>query len=207
VIRQLRERGVALVALALALIGLASGGNAGARRIDVLVAATPVAAGTVVRPGALRVIAIDVDDRTPGMATRREEVVGRTARVRLSAGDYVLRAAVAEHADAVSLAAGERAVPLSVDASAAPPLALLRAGARVDVVAERDADADGPARSQLIARGLTLLEPGRATDDGLAITVRAPLAVALKLATAQAQAHRLRLFALPPAGGAGVGGG
>jgi Flp pilus assembly protein CpaB len=202
--RQLRERALALVALALALIGLASGGNAGAHRIDVLVAARPLAAGTVVRPGALRVVAIDVRDRTPGMATHRDEVVGRAARVRLSAGDYVLRAAVAERAGAVPLGAGERAVPLSVDASAAPPLTLLRAGARVDVVAERDADAAGPARSQLIARGLTLLEPGRATGDGLAITVRAPLAIALQLATAQAQAHRLRLFALPPVGGAGV---
>jgi Flp pilus assembly protein CpaB len=197
----LRERGLALVALILAVIGLVSGsGSAHPRRIGVLVAASSLAGGTIVRPSGLRVVLIDAADRTPGMATRREEVVGRATRVRLSAGDYVLRASVAASGDAVALKLGERAVPLSVEASAAPPLSLLRAGARVDVVAEHDADRDGAARSVLIARGLTLLEAGRATDDGLAVTVRAPLAVALRLATAQAQAHRLRLFALPASG-------
>jgi Flp pilus assembly protein CpaB len=198
----LRERGLALVALTLAVIGLASGSSSAAhpRRIGVLVTTSSLAAGTIVRPSGLRVVLIDAADRTPGMATHRDEVVGRATRVRLSMGDYVLRASVAASGDAVSLELGERAVPLSVEPSAAPPLSLLRAGARVDVVAEHDADRDGPARSVLIARGLTLLEAGRATDDGLAVTVRAPLAVALRLATAQAQAHRLRLFALPPSG-------
>jgi Flp pilus assembly protein CpaB len=208
VIGLLRERGLALVALTLAVIGLASGsGGAHTRRTGVLVAASPLAAGTIVRSSALRVVQIDAADRTPGMATRRVEVVGRATRVRLSAGDYVLRASVTASGNAITLQLGERAVPLSVEAAAAPPLSLLRAGARVDVVAEHDADRDTPAHGELIARGLTLLEAGRATDDGLAVTVRAPLAVALRLATAQAQAHRLRLFALPASGSARGGNG
>ena len=45
---------------------------------------------------------IDARDRTPGMATRTDEVVGRHAGVRLSVGDYVLRAAVAARPDAAS---------------------------------------------------------------------------------------------------------
>jgi hypothetical protein len=67
----------------------------------------------------------------------------------------------------------------------------------VDVVAERDADGDGPAHSQLIARDLTLLVPAHRSDAGVVATVRAPLSVALALATAQAQAHRLHLFVRP----------
>jgi Flp pilus assembly protein CpaB len=202
----LRGRALALVALALALVGLASAGGAGSAgqpRARVLVAARTIAAGTMLRASSVRTVTIAAGDRTPGMATRRAEVVGHAARVRLSSGDYVLRAAVAGGAVAIGLHAGERVVPLSVEPSAAPPLGLLPAGARIDVVAEQDADRSGPARSVLIARGLSLLEPARATDDGVAVTLRAPLAVALALATAQARSRRLRLFALPAAGADG----
>jgi Flp pilus assembly protein CpaB len=197
----LRGRALALVALALALVGLASAGGAGSAgqpRARVLVAARTIAAGTMLRASSVRTVTIAAGDRTPGMATRRAEVVGHAARVRLSSGDYVLRAAVAGGAVAIGLHAGERVVP-----SAAPPLGLLPAGARIDVVAEQDADRSGPARSVLIARGLSLLEPARVTDDGVAVTLRAPLAVALALATAQARSRRLRLFALPAAGADG----
>jgi hypothetical protein len=107
-------------------------------------------------------------------------------------------------ADSPVLRAGERAVPISIDPAAAPPLSLLRAGVHVDVVAERDADADGPARSALIAKDLTLLVPAHGAEAGLVATVRAPLGVALALATAQAQSHRLRLFVRP--GGVGASG-
>jgi Flp pilus assembly protein CpaB len=201
----LRGRALALVALALALVGLASGGGSRAdeSRARVLVAAGAIAAGTMLRADSVRTVTIAAGDRTPGMATRRAEVVGHAARVRLSAGDYVLRAAVGGGAIAVGLRAGERVVPLSVEPSAAPPLGLLQAGARVDVVAEQDADRSGPARSVLIARGLSLLEPARATGDGVAVTLRAPLAVALALATAQARSRRLQLFALPADGAHG----
>ena len=199
-----RGRALALVALALALAGLVTrGGSTDGQRARVLVAARTIAPGTRVRTGAVRTVTIAAADRTPGMATRGAEVLGHTARVRLAAGDYVLRASVDAGATAVALRPGERAVPLSVEQSAAPPLGLLPAGARVDVVAEQDADRSGPARSVLIARGLSLLEPARATGDGVAVTLRAPLAVALALATAQARAHRLRLFALPAPGSSG----
>jgi Flp pilus assembly protein CpaB len=199
----LRDRGLALVALVLAVVGLAAGGGSTPERIRVVVAARAIPADSVVTAGSLRVLTIAAADRTPGMATRRDELVGRLAQVRLAAGDYVLRAAVTDRRAAIGLRPGERAVPISIETSAAPPLALLRAGARVDVVAERDADGDGPARSQLIARDLSLLVAARVSDDGIAVTLRAPLGVALALATAQAQAHRLRLFALPAAGADG----
>ena len=138
-------------------------------------------------------VSIDARDRTPGMATRADEIVGRVVHVRLSRGDYVLRASVADPAARLALRPGERAVPLSIETTAAPPLSLLHAGAHVDVVAERDA----PATSRLIARNLALLVAGRSSDAGLVVTVRAPLAIALALATAQARSHRLRLFVLP----------
>jgi SAF domain len=199
--RLARERALALVALILALIGLvSSGGGAHVRQIGVVVAAKTLPANALVGSGSVRIVAIDARDRTPGMATHTDEVVGRPARVRLSVGDYVLRAAVGGAANGVDLRLGERAVPLSVEASAAPPLALLGAGVHIDVVAERDADRDGPARSQLVARNLTLLVAAHASDSGLVATVRAPLRVALALATAQAQAHQLRLFVRPSNG-------
>jgi Flp pilus assembly protein CpaB len=203
--RLLRDRGLALVALMLALVGLvASAGGSSAAQTEVVVAARSVAPGLVVEKGAIRLTAIDMRDLTPGMATRANEVVGRTTSVRLARGDYVLRAAVGRPADSLVLRAGERAVPLSIDPTAAPPLSLLRVGAHVDVVAERDADGDGPARSQLIAKDLRLLVPAHRSDAGVVATVRAPLSVALALVTAQAQAHRLRLF-VRPSGGSGDG--
>jgi Flp pilus assembly protein CpaB len=202
--RLLRERGLALAALILALVGLVSGGGgSGAAQARVIVAAHGVPADVVVPRAAVRLTEIDARDVTPGMATRADEVVGRTARVRLAAGDYVLRSALADRAEPPALRAGERAVPISIDPAAAPPLTMLRAGSHVDVVAERDADANGPARSQLIARNLTLLVPAHRSDAGLVATVRAPLEVALALATAQARSHRLRLLVRPAAGGAG----
>jgi SAF domain len=201
VIRLARERALALVALILALIGLvSSGGGAHAAQIGVVVAARTLPANAVVGANAVRIVSIDARDRTPGMATHTDEVVGRLARVRLSVGDYVLRAGVGGAARGVDLRLGERAVPLSLDSSAAPPLALLGAGVHVDVVAERDADRDGPARSQVVARDLTLLVAAHASDSGLVATVRAPLRIALVLATAQAQAHQLRLFVRPSSG-------
>jgi Flp pilus assembly protein CpaB len=202
--RLVRERGLALVALLLALVGLvASAGGSAAPRARVVVAARSVAMDTVIRKDALRVVAIDASDRTPGMATRLDEVAGRVARVRLTGGDYVLRAVVADRAAPPALRAGERAVPLSIDPASAPPLSLLRAGAHADVVAEHDAEGGAPARGQLIARNLTLLVAARSSDAGLVVTVRAPLAVALSLATAEAQSHRLRLFIRPANGGDG----
>jgi Flp pilus assembly protein CpaB len=200
--RLLRDRGLALIALILALVGLvATASGSHAAQTEVVVAARGVASGAVVEKAAIRFAAIDTRDLTPGMARRADEVVGRTASVRLARGDYVLRTAVGRPAESLVLREGERAVPLSIDPTAAPPLSLLHAGAHVDVVAEREADRAGPARSRLIARDLTLLVPARRSDAGVVATVRAPLSVALALATAQAQAHRLRLFVRPEVAG------
>jgi hypothetical protein len=201
--RFLRERGLALVALLLALVGLvSSAGGSQAARVDAVVAVRGVAPSTVVQRASVRVVSIDARDRTPGMARRADEVVGRVARVGLSSGDYVLRAVVADPVSSLDLGPGERAVPLSIDPAVAPPLSLLRAGAHLDVAAEHDAVAGTPAHSQLIARDLTLLVSAHSSDVGLVVTVRAPLAIALALATAQAQAHRLRLFVRPAESGA-----
>lgn len=202
--RFVRERGLALVALLLALVGLvASAGGSAAPRARVVVAARSVAMDTVITRDALRVVVIAAGDRTPGMATRLDEVAGRVARVRLTRGDYVLRSVVAGRAAPPALRAGERAVPLSIDPASAPPLSLLGAGAHADVVAEHAAEGGAPARGQLIARNLTLLVAARTSDAGLVVTVRAPLAVALSLATAEAQSHRLRLLIRPANGGDG----
>ncbi len=196
--RLLRERGLALVALLLALVGLASStGGSHVARIDVVVASRSLPVSAVVARTSVRLASIDARDRTPGMALRMGEVVGRIARVPLSRGDYVLHAAVADPIASMQLGPGERAVPLSIDPTAAPPLSLLRAGAHMDVVAEHDAAGDAPAHGELIARNLVLLVSAHRSDAGLVVTVRAPLATALALATAQAQAHRLRLFVRP----------
>jgi Flp pilus assembly protein CpaB len=200
----MRERGLALVALLLAIAGLASSASgSGAPTIDVVVAARSVAPDTIIETHALRVVAIDARDRTPGMATRIAEVAGRRTHVRLTRGDYVLRGVVAARAGALVVRPGERAVPLSIDPTVAPPLSLLRAGAHADVVAEHDAENGAPARSRLIATNLTLLVAAHSSVDGLVVTVRAPLAVALVLATAEAQSHRLRLFVRPAGSGNG----
>jgi Flp pilus assembly protein CpaB len=202
--RLVRDRGLALVALLLALVALVSSARGSdAPRTGVVVAVRSMAMGTVVRTDAVRVVAIDARDRTPGMAARVDEIVGRVARVRLTGGDYVLRTLVARRAAAPALRSGERAVPLSIDLASAPPLSLLGAGAHADVVAEHDAEGGAPARGQLIARNLTLLVAARSSDAGLVVTVRAPLAVALSLVTAEAQSHRLRLFIRPANGGDG----
>jgi Flp pilus assembly protein CpaB len=204
VTRLLRERGLALVALLLAVVGLiASTDGSHAARAEVVVAARAFAPGGVIGNGAVRMVSIDARDRTPGMATSANEVVGRVIRVRLARGDYVLRAVVARAATSPALHAGERAVPLSIDPSGAPPLSLLGAGARADVVAERDAQGGAPARSQLIARNLALLVAAHSSEAGLVVTVRAPLAVALALATAEAQSRRLRLLVRPAGDGNG----
>ena len=127
--RLLRERGLALAALILALVGLLSGGGgSGAAQARVIVVAQGVAADVAVPRAAVRVAQIEARDLTPGMATRADQVVGRTARVRLVAGDYVLRSALADHARSPILRLGERAVPISIDPAAAPPLSMLRAG-------------------------------------------------------------------------------
>ncbi len=89
----------------------------------------------------MRIVSIDARDRTPGHGHEHDEAVGRTRAARAgSPGATTLqREALVDAADAPSLRAGERAVPLSIDPSAAPPLSLLRAGAHTDVVAEHDA--------------------------------------------------------------------
>jgi Flp pilus assembly protein CpaB len=202
--RLLRERGLALVALLLAVIGLVSAASGShPARVAVVVAARAVPVDAIVSQSAVRMVSIDMRDRTPGMLTSMREAVGRVAHVRLRRGDYLVRSAVTGREDAPVLRPGERAVPLSIDLAAAPPLSLLRAGAHADVIAEHDASAAGPAGSALIARNLTLLTPAHSSDAGLVVTVRAPLAVALALATAQAQSHRLRIFIRPAGSGDG----
>ena len=114
--RLLRERGLALAALLLAVVGLVAGaGGSHTAMAEVVVASRTVAPGAVIADGGVRMVSIDARDRTPGMATSANDVVGQVARIRLARGDYVLRAAVARAATSPALRAGERAVPLSID--------------------------------------------------------------------------------------------
>jgi flagella basal body P-ring formation protein FlgA len=107
--RLLRERGLALVALLLALVGLASGtGGSHVATVDVVVASRSLPASTVVQRTSLRVVSIDARDRTPGMVVRVGDVVGRIARVQVSRGDYVLHTAVADASTSMELGPGER---------------------------------------------------------------------------------------------------
>ena len=81
---------------------------------------------------------------------------------------------------AALLRRGERAVALEVASASAPDTRLLRAGRRVDVVV---IDRSGP---RVAARGLELLSPAVERSGGIAVTVRAPTALALALSGSRA---------------------
>ena len=96
----------------------------------------------------------------------------------LAGGDFLVRGAL--RAGDTSVAAsrrGERAVALELAPASAPDVRLLGPGRRVDVVI-----VDG-GRSHVAARGLELLSPASERSGGIMVTVRAPVAVALGLAT------------------------
>jgi hypothetical protein len=185
----LRERWLALAGLALALLALALSLAPGAEPAvtRVLAVRHALPAGGVVRTGDVVAVSIRAADRTPSMLAELGPLAVHRTAVALAAGDYVSRGALRAAAPASLLARGERAVSLEVPPSGAPDVRLLGAGRRVDVVT---ADAG---KLRVAARGLELLAPAAERAGALVVTLRAPAAVALALAT-QARGRELRLL-------------
>jgi pilus assembly protein CpaB len=194
----LRERALPLVAVGLALLGLAAGqGHDGPRRLEVVVAARSIPAGRPIPPGAVRLVSIVATDRTPSMLAREDEAAFRVSSVPLRPGDYVVRGALQDD-DRAPLRRGQRAVALRLDAASAPSPAALRDGTRVDVVVSTDADATHPARSSVVAGALEVLGAPRRADGAVVITLRATLRQAVALTAAQSYAHDLRVLVRAP---------
>ena len=195
----LRDRPLGLVALVLALLALATGlrPHGEVAHEPVVLVTQPVAAGAQIAPSALRVVELDTSMVAPSMVHSLAEASGSVALVRLWPGDYVTRNGIARERRAV-VRSGERAVPLRVDPSAAPPRDMLRPGARVDVAIAADADRDRPARSVVVAGNLEILWPARRIDGTLVVTVRATTRVAVELTAAQSYARDLRLLLRSP---------
>jgi hypothetical protein len=176
---RLRDRWLAATGLALALmalvLGLLPGG--GERQTAVLALRHSLAVGAIVRPGDVVVVPIAAADRTPSMIATLGTLAGRRTLIGLAGGDFLVRGAL-RSADAPSLLRrGERAVALELASGSAPDTRLLQRGRFVDVVIL------GPRGSRVAARGLELLSPASERSGGISVTLRAPSAVALALAT------------------------
>ncbi len=186
---RLREHWLAAAGLALALVALALGlaPGSGEPRTAVLALRHAIAAGGVVREGDVVAVPIAAADRTPSMVEALGELAGRRTSISLAGGDFLVRGALRAGDTSSALRPGERAVALELTPASAPDVRLLRPGRRVDVVI-----VDG-GRSHVAARGLELLSPASERSGGIMVTVRAPVAVALDLATG-AGGHDLRLL-------------
>jgi hypothetical protein len=172
-----RDDWLAATGLALALLAIALGlVPAGSGRIMVLVLRHAVPAGGVVRAADVVAVPIARSDRTPSMVSSLGWLDGRRSVIAFAGGDFVVRGAL-PGGSAAPMRRGERAVALEFAPEAAPDMRLLRRGRRVDVVM---LDTGG---SHFAARGLELLAPARERSGGIMVTVRAPSAVALALAS------------------------
>jgi hypothetical protein len=178
---RLRELWLAASGLALALLALLLGlmpGNAEPQS-EVLALRHGVVAGGVVRAADVIAVRLAASDRTPSMLTGLGDLAGRRTAISLAGGDFLLRGALFSASRPSLLRRGERAVALEVPSPAAPDMRLLRPGRRVDVVV---VSASG---TRVVARGLELLSPATERSGGIAVTVRAPAALALALASSR----------------------
>jgi hypothetical protein len=175
---RVREHWLAAVGLALALISLVIGLSPGGAEpgTSVLALRHAMAAGSVVRAGDVVAVRIGASDRAPSMLTGLGALAGRRTAIDLAGGDYLLRGALRGRDGSSLLRPGERAVALEVASASAPDARLLRPGRHVDVVSV------GAGGSRVAARGLELLSPAVERTGGIAVTVRAPAALALALA-------------------------
>jgi Flp pilus assembly protein CpaB len=146
-----------------------------------------IPAGGFVRPADVVAVPIAEADRSPSMLASLGALAGRRTLIGLAGGDFLVRGALRPAERSSQLGRGERAVALELSPASAPDLRLLRAGSYVDVVL---IDRAG---SHLVARGLELLAPASERSGGIVVTVRAPVAVALSLATAH-DGRELRLL-------------
>jgi Flp pilus assembly protein CpaB len=186
VVERVREQWLAATGLALALLALVLGlspAGGGASSTTVLALRHAVPAGGIVRPSDVVSVPIAAADRTPSMVSRLDALAGRRTLIELAGGDFVLRGALSTQDAPSLLRRGERAVALELAPGSAPDSSLLRRGRFVDVVVG----------SRVAARRLQLLSPASERSGGISVTVRAPAAVALALATAR-RGGELRLL-------------
>jgi hypothetical protein len=180
VLERLREQWLATAGLALALmalvIGLLPGGSDA--QVAVLALKHAIPAGGIVRPADVVSVPIAASDRSPSMLESLGALAGRRSLIGLAGGDFLVRGALRPVEHSSQLGPGERAVALELSPASAPDLRLLRAGSYVDVVL---IDRSG---SHVAARGLELLAPASERSGGIVVTLRARVAVALSLATA-----------------------
>jgi len=189
VLDRLREQWLAAAGLALALTALVIGllpGGADAR-VSVLALKHAIPAGGFVRPADVVAVPIAASDRSPSMLGSLGALAGRRTLIGLAGGDFLLRGALRPAERSSQLGPRERAVALELSPASAPDLRLLRAGSYVDVIVT------ARSASHVAARGLELLAPASERSGGIVVTVRAPVAVALSLATAR-DGSELRLL-------------
>jgi hypothetical protein len=186
---RLRERWLAATGLALALIALGLGllPGGGRPQATVLAFRHAVAKGQIVRASDVVAVPIAAADRTPSMMARLDALAGRRTLIALAGGDFLVRGAFRSGDRPSVLRRGERAVALELAAGSAPDTRLLQRGRLVDVVIV------GPTGTRVAARRLELLSPASERSGGVSVTVRAPAAVALALATGQS-GRELRLL-------------
>jgi hypothetical protein len=179
VLDRLRERWLAAAGLALASIALLLGLLPDGRTAETTVLAVrhAVAKGEIVRASDVVAVPIALADRTPSMLARLDGLGGRRTLIALAGGDFLVRGALRPAEDASPLRQGERAVALELASGSAPDTRLLQRGRFVDVVIL------GPNGSHVAARRLELLAPASERSGGISVTLRAPSAVALALAT------------------------
>jgi hypothetical protein len=195
VLERVREQWLASAGLALALLALVlSAIPAGARpTARVLALRHAIAAGGVVRAADVVAVPIAASDRTPSMLEALGDLAGRRTAVGLAGGDFLPRGALRSDGQAALLRRGERALALEFAPAAVPDVRLLRAGRRVDVVVV------GRGGPRIAARSLELLAPASERSGSIVVTLRAPTAVALALATTQdGQGLRLLLHGAAP---------
>jgi hypothetical protein len=182
---RVREQWLAATGLALALLALVLGllPAGGEPQTAVLALRHAVAAGAIVRSSDVVSVPIAAADRTPSMLSRLDALAGRRTLIGLSGGDFVVRGALSSQDAPSLLRHGERAVALELAPGSAPDIRLLQRGRFVDVVVG----------SRVAARGLQLLSAAGEQSGGISVTVRAPAAVALALATGR-RAGELRLL-------------
>jgi hypothetical protein len=188
-LERLREQWLAVAGLVLALVALALAlvPASAEPKVAVLALRHAIVVGGVVRAGDVVAVPITASDRTPSMLTRLGALAGRRTLIGLAGGDFLLRGALRAGGRSSLLRRGERAVALEVAPASAPDTRLLRAGRHVDVVIV------GARGSRVAARGLELLSPASERSGAIAVTLRAPAAAALALATVRSGSE-LRLL-------------